>query len=97
MQDDLVFNQTTKLTNPLAAAIANGFGEGEYATVHDQLRAWAYLIKTGTARMLQGLYGKMSEDLVEMKFITSDGKILWDNIPIQEERKVKQCISHTHS
>ena len=86
MKDDLVFNQTTKITPYLATAIAEGFCEGEDSTPHDQMRAWAYLVKTGRAWVLQGLFGRRAKEFIDNEFLTKEGKVLWSNLPLPEER-----------
>ena len=83
--DNLVFNQKSELTPYLATAIAEGFCEGENATQYDQMRAWAYIIRTGLVRNLQGWFNRIANDLINNDYITSDGDILWDNIPLELE------------
>ena len=70
MDDKKVFNETKELTPYLAAAIAEGFCEGEGASQVDQLKAWAYLIQTGQCWTLQGWYGRSASDLIEGSIIS---------------------------
>ena len=43
---ETTFADGTEITGYLATAYAEGFCEGEGASYEDQLRAWAFLIKT---------------------------------------------------
>ena len=61
----------------LATAHAEGFREGEGASSMDQLRAWAYLIKTGTCWNLQGWFGRTAKALIDRRIITPQGVIHW--------------------
>jgi len=54
MRNDNVLSNGTELTSYLATAYAEDFCEGEGASMEDQLKAWAYLIRTGTCWSLQG-------------------------------------------
>lgn len=58
-----------------ACGIVEGFDVPEGATPLDELRAWAYLIKTGAAWNLQGWYGRNAAALIENDYITKDGDI----------------------
>jgi hypothetical protein len=42
------------------------------------LELFAYLVKTGLAWKLQGLYGQTAAALIEQGIITEDGEINWD-------------------
>jgi hypothetical protein len=64
-----------KMDSYLACAYAEGFCEGEDATLEQQLQAWAYLIKTGRCWTLQGWYGRRARALIEDGIISKDGKI----------------------
>ena len=48
-----------------ACAYAEGFCEGENATVDEQLIAWQYLHDTRMAYSLQGWYGRNTTRLIE--------------------------------
>ena len=63
-----------------ACAYAEGFCEGDGASVADQIRAWAYLIKTGLCNTLQGWYGRTAASLMESGVISQDGIIDWDAV-----------------
>ena len=76
------FKNGTKITSYLATAYAEGFCEGEGATQEDQLRAWAYLIKTGMCWKLQGWFGRMAKNLLDSKVISKDGIITWQTAEI---------------
>lgn len=58
-----------------ACAYAEGFCEGANATPLQQLKAWAYIIKHGTWRTLQGWYGRTAHSLIEQGYITREGEI----------------------
>lgn len=75
-------NQKTdiKWTSYLATAYAEGFCEGENATIEEQLEAWAYLIKTKRCYSLQGWFGRNAESLIDNEVIDTDGTINWDNL-----------------
>ena len=66
------------MTSYLACAIAEGFCEGEGASMEDQLEAWAFLIKTGQCWSLQGWYGRNASNLINNGIISKDGEIDWD-------------------
>jgi len=67
-----------QMTSYLACAIAEGFCEGEGASMEDQLEAWAFLIKTGQCWSLQGWYGRNASNLINNGIISKDGEIDWD-------------------
>ena len=48
-----------------ACSIAEGFCEGEGASIEDQLVAWQYISDTGIWKSLQGFYGRAVNDLIE--------------------------------
>jgi hypothetical protein len=77
------FENGTPITPFLACAYAEGFCEGENASAKDQLRAWAYLIKTGQCWSLQGFYGRSVSRLIESGIISSEGIINWDKVEIE--------------
>ena len=54
-----------KLTSYLATAIAEGFCEGEGASINEQIAAWQYLHDTGMAYSLQGFFGRNAVRLIE--------------------------------
>jgi hypothetical protein len=64
----------------LACAYAEGFCEGEDATIEEQMEAWAYIIKNKLYRNLQGFYGRISSELINNGYISIDGKINWDKV-----------------
>ncbi len=78
MKNNKVFNETTDLNPYLACAITEGFCEGEDANSDDQLKAWAYLIKTGQCWQLQGRFGRAAKDLIDSGIISMQGEIDWD-------------------
>ena len=57
------------MTPYLACALAEGFGEGEGATIDEQLTAWQWLHDTGQAYKLQGFYGRTASNLIAQKAI----------------------------
>lgn len=57
------------MTDYLACAIAEGFGEGEGATRERQIEAWQYLHDTRLAYKLQGWFGRAVTDLIEQGII----------------------------
>jgi hypothetical protein len=64
-----------EFTPYLATAYAEGFCEGEGASGSDQLRAWAYLVKTRLAYSLQGWFGRTANSLIADGYLTQDGQI----------------------
>jgi hypothetical protein len=75
-------NQVTNIewTSYKATAYAEGFCEGEGASLVEQLEAWACLIKTGMCWSLQGWFGRAASSLIERNMITKEGVINWGNI-----------------
>lgn len=71
---------TIEWTPYLASAYAEGFCEGENATLEEQTLAWAYLIKTGLCWTLQGWYGRQATYLIENGIIDKEGNIDWEII-----------------
>ena len=53
------------LTPYMAVAIAEGFCEGEGATMDEQLCAWQYIWDKGLWKGLQGFFGRQVHALVE--------------------------------
>jgi len=68
----------------LATAYAEGFCEGEDATFDETMYAWAYIIKTGLWRSLQGWYGRNVNDLINNNIISPTGVINWTNVDKQK-------------
>ncbi len=64
----------------LATAFAEGFCEGEGATLEQQIEAWSILIKTKMAYSLQGWFGRAATNLIERNLISEDGDIDWDYV-----------------
>ena len=54
-----------------------GFEDGSLTTV-DIVDLFSYLIKTGQACHLQGMYGRYANDLINNDIIDKKGKILKD-------------------
>ena len=80
MKKNTTLSTGTELTSYLATAYAEGFGEGENASTEDQLKAWAYLIKTGTCWNLQGWFGRIAHSFIEGGIISKEGEIDWDKV-----------------
>ena len=77
LTDSIVLDDKS-LTPYLATAIAEGFCEGEGASNDDQLKAWAYLIRTGQCWSLQGWFGRTATAIIQKGVISTDGTINWD-------------------
>lgn len=54
-----------EMTSYMACAFAEGFCEGEGATIDEQLTAWQWLHDTRKAYSLQGFYGRTVQQLIE--------------------------------
>jgi len=80
MENDNVLSNGTELTSYLATAYAERFCEGENASAENQLKAWAYLIRTGTCWSLQGWFGRTANSLIESGIISKKGVIDWDEV-----------------
>lgn len=75
-------NQKTNIewTPYLACAYAEGFNEGEDATLEEQIEAWAYLIEGEHYISLQGFYGRTASLLLNEGYISKEGYIDWERI-----------------
>lgn len=62
-----------------ACSIIEGF-DGKEHTSHEELKAWAYLIKTGHAWKLQGWYGRTAREFIEIGYISPKGRVQWKYI-----------------
>ena len=62
------------LTPYLATAYAEGFCEGEDATIDEEIAAWQYLVDTGLAWKLQGWFGRNAAALIEEGIIKKAGE-----------------------
>lgn len=78
--DDSTLQNGKTITSYLAAAYAEGFDEGDGASWFDQIKAWAYLIKTGQCWQLQGWFGRTAQTYIQNGFISDKGIIDWDAI-----------------
>lgn len=72
------FENGKKITDFQAVAFAEGFEE---ASIENQLRAWAYLIKTRLCYSLQGFFGRTANSMVQSGLISADGVINYDKLP----------------
>lgn len=54
-----------KMNSYTATAYAEGFCEGEGATMDEQLTAWQWLHDKGLAYQLQGFFGRTARSLIE--------------------------------
>lgn len=77
-----MINQRTNIewTPYLACAYAEGFLEGEYATLEEQIEAWAYLIEGEHYIRLQGFYGRNANSLMDQGYISKEGHIDWEKV-----------------
>ena len=60
-----------------ACSIVEGFS-GKEESAKNQLKAWAYLIKTGQCWSLQGWYGRTAQSFIESGLITKSGRVNWN-------------------
>lgn len=51
--------------------------DGKHHTSTEELKAWAYLIKTRLVWSLQGSYGRAATELIRMGYITETGRVQW--------------------
>lgn len=72
--------KSIEFTPYLASAYAEGFCEGEGATMEEQILAWSYLIETKLAWSLQGWYGRQAHSLISEGIIDKNGFIDWEKI-----------------
>ncbi len=61
-----------------ACGIIEGFDPSD--DPNDTYRAWAFLIKSGSAWSLQGMYGRGAAAMIENGYISKEGEINWDMI-----------------
>lgn len=75
-----IINQRSNIewNSYLACAYAEGFCEGEGASIEEQIEAWTYLIKTGQCWTLQGWYGRNAINLIDQGLISKEGIINWE-------------------
>ena len=71
-----------------ACGIVEGFDVPDNVTVKDELKAWAYLIKTKQYLCLQGWYGRTGTELIRSGYISETGRINWRFIKANTELEV---------
>lgn len=54
--------------------------EGGNMTIEQMLKFFGYLIKTGRAWSLQGMYGRNASSLIESGYIDRKGRVQWKNV-----------------
>jgi hypothetical protein len=59
--------------------------EGDNMTVAEMLSLFSYLIKTGQAWTLQGMYGRQAKALIDAKTISKTGVINWSKVGSPDE------------
>ena len=72
------FSDGEPITSYSACSHAEGFCEGENASVEDQIKAWSFLIGVGICWTLQGWYGRCAASLIDAGTINKDGSVNWD-------------------
>lgn len=70
--------------NPyLAIAYAEGFGEGEDATLEEAIEAWSYITHNKLYLSLQGWFGRTVGNLIDQGVLSSNGDINWEEFDSQ--------------
>ena len=69
----------------LACAYAEGFGEGENATLDERMEAWSFIAVNELWRGLQGWYGRMVADLKRQGLLEENGDVNWDNVEFNKQ------------
>lgn len=64
----------------LASAYAEGWCEGENATIEERIEAYAYLIGTGLINQLQGSFGRQAKILIHSSVVNLNGEIDWNAV-----------------
>ena len=57
--------------------------ENNEMTLGEEIKFFAYLVETGRAWTLQGHYGRMAMEMIDLEFISKDGKVL--RLPVEED------------
>lgn len=74
------FEDGTEITSYLATAYAEGFCEGEDASLKDRIKAWSYLCGTKIGYSLQGFFGRTITNLIDRGILDVNGVVDWDAV-----------------
>ena len=64
----------------LACAYAEGFCEGQGASIEHEIEAWSYIIEHNMHLKLQGFYGRNVQHLIENGLVDNKGVINWEAV-----------------
>lgn len=76
-----------------ACSIVENF-DGKEHKWQDEIRAWAYLIKTGACWKLQGWYGRNAQEFIDDGFISKTGRVQWKAIQEEVDKAYEQAQGH---
>lgn len=80
MAEDKTYETTFEDGSAITSYMATGYAEGfeETNNQRDIVRAWSYLIGTGTCWSLQGWFGRNATAFIEEGLINKAGIVDWD-------------------
>ena len=77
---EATFENGEPITDYTAAAYAEGFCEGDGASLTDQIKAWSYICGKEMYMYLQGFYGRTVRDMVEGGIMNIKGEVDWEYV-----------------
>lgn len=84
VKNDQKFSTGELITGIEAVSIVEGISNVK-PTLEDNIKSWAYLIRTKLVWSLQGWFGRGAQRLIDGGVISHQGVINWDNVNVPDE------------